>query len=169
MKKALDRRDFLKLGAMACATCPLAAANALAGTSEEKDESRFVKEAMFYKKLDDRRIRCTLCPRQCEIADRERGMCGVRENREGTYYTLVHSRPCSGPRPDPIPTHLVAGETGPVYHQHLHPPLGKPAGGRGPCRTSPYHAHINTLSIHFDTPGEQNSRSLPNKASRACP
>jgi pyruvate formate lyase activating enzyme len=29
------------------------------------------------------------------IDHRERGYCGVRENREGVYYTLVHSRPCT--------------------------------------------------------------------------
>lgn len=54
-----------------------------------------VKEAAYYKKLEDARVECELCPRKCTIADMERGYCGVRENRGGTYYTLVHSRVCA--------------------------------------------------------------------------
>ncbi|MDP6776234.1 MAG: AmmeMemoRadiSam system radical SAM enzyme [Candidatus Latescibacteria bacterium] len=65
-------------------------------------------EARYYDKLADRKIRCTLCPRECVIDDLERGYCGVRENREGTYYTLVHSRPCTW-HVDPI-------EKKPFYH-----------------------------------------------------
>ncbi len=61
----------------------------------------FVKEAMFYEKLKENEIRCKLCPKECEIGDRERGWCGVRENREGTYYTMVYGNPCSA-YPDPI-------------------------------------------------------------------
>jgi pyruvate formate lyase activating enzyme len=54
-----------------------------------------VAEAQYYEKLEHKKIRCTLCPRECVIDDLERGYCGVRENRDGTYYTLVHSRPCT--------------------------------------------------------------------------
>jgi len=52
----------------------------------------FVQEAKFYEKLPHKKIKCKLCPRECVIDDRERGYCGARENRGGTYYTLVHSR-----------------------------------------------------------------------------
>ncbi len=38
-------------------------------------------------------IRCTLCPRQCTLADGERSFCRVRENRGGTGYTLAHGNP----------------------------------------------------------------------------
>jgi len=61
----------------------------------------FTKEAMFYEKLAENEIRCKLCPKECVIGDRERGWCGVRENRQGTYYTLVYGNPCAA-RPDPI-------------------------------------------------------------------
>jgi pyruvate formate lyase activating enzyme len=50
---------------------------------------------MYYKKLGDLRIECEICPKKCQIADRERGYCGNKENMGGTYYTLVHSQPCS--------------------------------------------------------------------------
>ena len=58
-------------------------------------DARFIVEAAYYEKLPNRKIKCVLCPRECVIDDRERGYCGVRENRGGVYYTLVHSRVCS--------------------------------------------------------------------------
>ena len=79
-----------------------------AGIELKGQNDPFLKEAMFYKKLDNLRIECQLCPRKCRIADLERGYCGVRENRDGTYYTLVHSRPCSI-NADPI-------EKKPLFH-----------------------------------------------------
>jgi pyruvate formate lyase activating enzyme len=58
-------------------------------------------EAKYYKKLEYKEIECQLCPRKCKVGDRERGYCGCRENQGGTYYTLVHSYPCSA-NVDPI-------------------------------------------------------------------
>ncbi|HID16860.1 TPA: radical SAM protein, partial [Candidatus Bathyarchaeota archaeon] len=40
-----------------------------------------LKEAMFYEKVGDKRVRCTLCPHRCVILDSKRGICGVRENK----------------------------------------------------------------------------------------
>ena len=65
-------------------------------------------EAKYYKKLDGARVECGLCPAKCRVADRERGACGARENRDGVYYTLVHSRVCSA-HVDPI-------EKKPLFH-----------------------------------------------------
>jgi pyruvate formate lyase activating enzyme len=64
--------------------------------------------ARWYKKLEEGRVECKLCPRKCRVADRERGACGVRENRGGEYYTLVHSRPCT--------LHLDPIEKKPLFH-----------------------------------------------------
>ncbi|GAI65370.1 unnamed protein product, partial [marine sediment metagenome] len=47
-------------------------------------------EAMLYKKLDGGNVRCYLCGHRCKIAQTKRGICGVRENREGILYTLVY-------------------------------------------------------------------------------
>jgi pyruvate formate lyase activating enzyme len=58
-------------------------------------------EAWYYKKLPDREIECELCPRFCKLGDKERGYCGVRENKDGTYYTLVYGKACTI-HPDPI-------------------------------------------------------------------
>jgi pyruvate formate lyase activating enzyme len=83
------------------AGCLLAALGPIAGrASAVFPELRIAKnlssvEARYYEKLPNRRVRCKLCPRECVIDDQERGYCGVRENRGGTYFTLVHSRPVS--------------------------------------------------------------------------
>ena len=42
------------------------------------------------------------------MGDKERGYCGVRENRGGTYYTLVHSRVCAA--------HVDPVEKKPLFH-----------------------------------------------------
>ncbi|HOX36362.1 MAG TPA: AmmeMemoRadiSam system radical SAM enzyme [Candidatus Brocadiia bacterium] len=65
-------------------------------------------EAMAYRKLDEKRIECLLCPRNCRVADMERGYCGVRENQGGTYKTLVYARPCS--------IHTDPVEKKPLFH-----------------------------------------------------
>ena len=49
-----------------------------------------MKEAMLYEKLSDRRVHCYLCNHHCRIGEGKRGICAVRENREGTLYTLVY-------------------------------------------------------------------------------
>src|SRR5271157_5041764 len=102
----MDRREALKT----MVTLPLltaAGAGAGAGTPAAED-ARFVVEARFYEKMPSRRVRCKLCPRECVIDDRERGYCGVRENRGGTYYSLVYARVCSA-HVDPI-------EKKPLFH-----------------------------------------------------
>ncbi len=114
MGAPLDRRSFLKcalasgaaIGTGALAE-PGAAAPVASGASTQSDE-QFTFEARFYEKLDSRKIRCKLCPRECIVGDKERGYCGVRENRGGTYYTLVHSRVCAA-HVDPI-------EKKPLFH-----------------------------------------------------
>ncbi|MEW6456460.1 MAG: AmmeMemoRadiSam system radical SAM enzyme [Acidobacteriota bacterium] len=52
-------------------------------------------EAKFYKKLPDNEVKCEICPRECVVGDKERGYCGVRENKKGKYYILVYGRPCA--------------------------------------------------------------------------
>jgi pyruvate formate lyase activating enzyme len=50
-----------------------------------------MKEAMFYENLDGK-VRCRLCNHHCVIKEGKRGICGVRENREGKLYSLVYGR-----------------------------------------------------------------------------
>jgi pyruvate formate lyase activating enzyme len=52
-----------------------------------------LKEAMFYEKLDGKLVNCNLCSHRCSrIADSGKGICGVRENRNGIFFSLVYGR-----------------------------------------------------------------------------
>jgi pyruvate formate lyase activating enzyme len=51
-----------------------------------------MKEAMFYDKLEDKKVRCFLCAHRCVIKDDKLGICGVRENRGETLYSLVYGK-----------------------------------------------------------------------------
>jgi pyruvate formate lyase activating enzyme len=48
---------------------------------------------MFYEKLENNLVNCNLCSHRCHrIADSSRGICGVRENRDGKLYSLVYGK-----------------------------------------------------------------------------
>ncbi|MBW6484818.1 MAG: AmmeMemoRadiSam system radical SAM enzyme [Syntrophobacterales bacterium] len=51
-----------------------------------------VHEALLYEKEEQNYIRCGLCAHRCRIAPDDRGICGVRENREGILYSLVYGK-----------------------------------------------------------------------------
>jgi pyruvate formate lyase activating enzyme len=84
-----------------------------AGSPLDPDELP-AREASWYRKLAENRVECQLCPRACQVADAERGACGVRENRRGTYVTLAHGAACTV-HVDPIEKkpffHLLPGST----------------------------------------------------------
>ncbi len=67
-----------------------------------------MKEARLYEKLEDNKVKCNLCNHRCIIKDGKRGICGVRENREGTLLSLVYGRP--------IATHIDPIEKKPLFH-----------------------------------------------------
>ncbi len=94
----MDRRDFLKCSLSGCSLCLLprisAARNFFTGSGLPGAGLSRV-EARYYRKLPDREIRCDLCPRFCQLGDKERGFCGVRENQDGRYYTLVYGQVAS--------------------------------------------------------------------------
>ena len=69
-----------------------------------------MKEAWFYKKLENNRVHCQLCPHDCKIAEGKYGICGVRQNREGTLYTLVYGKA--------IAMHIDPIEKKPLFHVH---------------------------------------------------
>ncbi|MDD5342685.1 MAG: AmmeMemoRadiSam system radical SAM enzyme [Patescibacteria group bacterium] len=47
-----------------------------------------MREAILYKKLANGAVKCEVCCHQCVIADKKRGICSVRENRNGVLYAL---------------------------------------------------------------------------------
>lgn len=122
----MDRRTFLKTASAAAGACAAAdlaldalpcrflkrGAQCLAAPPASGDSASVsgVLEARYYEKLADKEIRCDLCPRECRVGDQERGYCGVRENRGGTYYTLVYGQPCA--------VHVDPIEKKPFFHFH---------------------------------------------------
>ncbi len=112
MSAPLSRRDLVTV---ACAGAAAALLPKTAGSVSSPQVGAVIdgeelpaREASWYRKLPEGRVECQLCPRACQVADAERGGCGVRENRGGTYFTLVHSAACS--------VHLDPIEKKPFFH-----------------------------------------------------
>ncbi len=114
----LTRREFLARG---CATTLLATLGApwvsactpAAPTTEPSPATGTptpvdLREAMHYQRLADGRVNCQICFRQCIVSEGKLGFCSNRKNIGGTYYSLIHSRPCAL-QVDPI-------EKEPVFH-----------------------------------------------------
>jgi len=51
-----------------------------------------MKEAMLHEKLPEGKVKCNLCNHRCIIKDGNYGICGVRQNRDGSLYTLVYDK-----------------------------------------------------------------------------
>lgn len=65
-------------------------------------------EAMFSRSLPGNAVACSLCPHHCAIADRKHGLCGVRENRGGTLWSLNYGKV--------IAAHVDPIEKKPLFH-----------------------------------------------------
>jgi len=66
------------------------------------------KLSPYYTPLEDKKIRCDLCPRECVVSEGKRGYCEVRENRDGKYYSLVYG--------NPVTWHIDPIEKKPFFH-----------------------------------------------------
>ncbi len=66
------------------------------------------KEAFYWQPLEEGKVKCLLCPRECVIRPGNRGFCRVRTNQEGTLYTQGYGQTISLSM-DPI-------EKKPLYH-----------------------------------------------------
>jgi pyruvate formate lyase activating enzyme len=77
-------------------------------TTEPWQEAGVMKKAQFWEPLDQNRVHCNLCRFHCRIAPGRRGICGVRENRDGTLYTLVYGLS--------IAEHVDPIEKKPLFH-----------------------------------------------------
>ena len=107
----LSKRDFLRL----CGTsfCLLSAGYlfGLPETSRAQATAKGLiktKLSPYFTSLDGGNIQCELCPHRCRVAKGKRGICRVRENRDGKYYSLVYGNPCA--------VHLDPIEKKPLFH-----------------------------------------------------
>lgn len=69
-----------------------------------------MKEALFYEKKDDNKVRCRLCPQLCLIEPGESGNCFIRKNIDGKLHAMEYGRVSSA--------HLDPIEKKPLYHFH---------------------------------------------------
>jgi len=66
------------------------------------------KEALLYERLADGWVHCKLCSHHCRLGPAQFGICGVRQNQQGTLYTLVYG--------EAIAAHIDPIEKKPLYH-----------------------------------------------------
>ena len=114
MKDPITRRNFLGLCGRSLAICASSALVPLYTTSRSAwsaaIEKGFIgrKLSPYFTPMDNQMIRCELCPHGCEVGPGERGLCEVRENINGQYYSLVYANPCA--------IHIDPIEKKPLYH-----------------------------------------------------
>jgi pyruvate formate lyase activating enzyme len=107
----LTKREFLKLGG--AGFCMFSAATLFGfpdASRAQIPKKGLIKTKLspYFTALDGGEIRCELCPHRCRVAKEKRGICKVRENRDGKYYSLVYGNPCS--------VHLDPIEKKPFFH-----------------------------------------------------
>jgi len=76
--------------------------------NESQRRSETPQEASYYVPAEDGQVICGLCPHRCRIAPGRRGICGVRENREGRLVSLVYGKPAA--------CHVDPIEKKPLFH-----------------------------------------------------
>lgn len=101
-----SRRNFC--ACLSRSLCGVGIINLLSPSYALAEDVPSLHEVSFYRKLPERKIECGVCPKKCVIADLERGYCGNKENRKGTYYSLVYGKACSA--------HIDPIEKKPLFH-----------------------------------------------------
>jgi len=65
-------------------------------------------KAYLWDPLEDNKVKCNLCSHRCVIKEGRRGICAVRENRDGSLETLVYGRL--------VARHIDPIEKKPLFH-----------------------------------------------------
>jgi len=116
-RKGIGRREFLNDCAKYCFLfSSLASVSSVFDLPKRAEAFSFkgewgfmrAKLSPYFTPLEDKRIRCELCPRECVVSDGRRGYCEVRENRNGKYYSLVYG--------NPVAWHVDPIEKKPFFH-----------------------------------------------------
>jgi len=112
----LTKRQFLRF--CGASFCMLSAASlfALPKSHAQTVTKGLIKTKLspYFTPLGGGEIQCELCPHRCRVAKGKRGICRVRENHDGKYYSLVYGNPCAV-QIDPIEKkpffHVLPGTT----------------------------------------------------------
>ncbi|NWG03446.1 MAG: AmmeMemoRadiSam system radical SAM enzyme [Syntrophaceae bacterium] len=107
----LTKREFLRLcGASLCVLSSVSLSSLATFSHAQMAKKGLIKTKLspYYTPLEGGEIQCELCPHRCRVAKGKRGICRVRENRDGKYYSLVYGNPCA--------VHLDPVEKKPFFH-----------------------------------------------------
>jgi pyruvate formate lyase activating enzyme len=107
----LSKREFLRF--CGASLCLLSSAHLFGYPETSRAQAAKkglikTKLSPYFTSLDGGEIQCELCPHRCRVAKGKRGLCRVRENRDGKYYSLVYGNPCA--------LHLDPIEKKPFFH-----------------------------------------------------
>lgn len=58
-------------------------------------EIKEIRKAMYYEKMDDNKVKCTLCPFNCILNSGQTGACKARKNVDGELTSLAYGKPVS--------------------------------------------------------------------------
>ncbi len=64
--------------------------------------------AKYFEKLEDNKVKCTLCPHNCILKNNQLGICKTRINHDGILYTLAYA--------NPVAVHIDPIEKKPLAH-----------------------------------------------------
>ena len=112
----MTRRQFIFKNAMlipACLICPASLGTALAEPDIFKGDApknlwKWSRPAMFFKRLDNKKVLCQTCPNRCVLSPGDRSACRSKVNMDGTLYTLTYGNPCA--------VHVDPMEKKPLFH-----------------------------------------------------
>jgi pyruvate formate lyase activating enzyme len=107
----LTKREFLRFcGASFCllSSASLFGYPEISRAQAAKKGLIKTKLSPYFTPLEGGDIQCELCPHRCRVSKGKRGLCRVRENRDGKYYSLVYGNPCA--------VHLDPIEKKPFFH-----------------------------------------------------
>ena len=124
--KKISRRQFICGSAACCAaalagqgfgplgtdSCEAAVAGDIRGKIFKGDAPKklwkWSHEGFLYKKLENQKVVCGICPNRCVLAPGDRSVCRSKINLDGKLYTLAYGNPCAV-NTDPI-------EKKPLFH-----------------------------------------------------
>jgi pyruvate formate lyase activating enzyme len=98
-------------------------------------------EALFWRKLDNGRIGCELCPHRCKLSEGQRGFCNVRGVHDGKLYSLYYGMVATGGQVDPV-------EKKPLFH--FYPGSKVLSFGGISCNLRCDHCQNESLSQEYD-------------------
>ena len=113
LDKTLSRRQFCRLcfsAGLGLAISPFILDLLRNNSQAQEGGLGFVnkKEAMFYRKIDEKTVQCNLCPRNCVLSDGMKGFCRARAPQDGVHYSLVYANPTA--------VHVDPIEKKPLFH-----------------------------------------------------